>query len=184
LVFDLETQRSAEEVGGWHNTQLMRLALAVVWDEREQRFETYREGQAADLIDRLFGADLVVGFNSRRFDYEVLRAYTTRPLESLPTFDLLEELHRQLGHRVSLAHLAESTLEMSKDGDGLQSIEWFRRGEIERVETYCRRDVELVRDLLAFAAREGHLRIRTRDGTLVRVPTSWDLHARAREARA
>jgi DEAD/DEAH box helicase domain-containing protein len=183
LVFDLETQRSAEEVGGWHNNHLMRLALAVVWDQRAQRFETYREDRAADLVERLFGADLVVGFNIRRFDYGVLRAYTTRPLESLPTFDLLEELHRQLGHRVSLAHLAESTLGASKDGDGLQSIEWFRRGDIERVETYCRRDVELVRDLLAFAAREGHLRIRTRDGTLVRVPASWDLRGFADPGR-
>ena len=184
LIFDLETQRSAEEVGGWHNTHLMRLALGVVWDERAGRFETYLEDRAAEFVDRLFEADLVVGFNIRRFDYGVLRAYTTRPLERLPTFDLLDELHRQLGHRVSLAHLAEATLEQTKGGDGLQSIEWFRRGEIERVETYCRRDVELVRDLVSFAAREGHVRIRTRDGTLVRVPTAWDLHARARTARA
>jgi DEAD/DEAH box helicase domain-containing protein len=184
LMFDLETQRSAEEVGGWHNTHLMRLAVAVVWDERAGRFETYREDRASELVDRLFEADLVVGFNIRRFDYGVLRAYTTRPLEKLPTFDLLDELHRQLGHRVSLAHLAEATLEQTKGGDGLQSIEWFRRGEIERVESYCQRDVELVRDLTRFAFREGHVRIRTRDGTLVRVPTAWDLRARAKAARA
>jgi DEAD/DEAH box helicase domain-containing protein len=181
VFFDIETQRSAEEVGGWHNSHLMRLALAVTWDDSTGSFETFREGHAADLVKRLSEADLVVGFNIRRFDYRVLGAYTTEPLESLPTFDLLEELHRHLGHRVSLAHLAESTLGESKSGDGLQSIEWFRRGEFERVEAYCRHDVELVRDLLAFAQREKHLRIRTRDGTLVRVPLRWDVERLVQE---
>jgi DEAD/DEAH box helicase domain-containing protein len=159
----------------------MRLALAVLWDQRTGRFETYHEDRAAELVERLSRADLVVGFNIRRFDYGVLRAYTTQPLESLPTLDLLEDLHRRLGYRVSLAHLAESTLGEGKSADGLQSIEWFRRGEIERVEAYCRRDVELLRDLMAFADREGHVRIRTKDGTLVRVPVRWDVNEHARK---
>ena len=181
LVFDVETQRSAEEVGGWHNTHLMRLALAVVYDWAADRFETYREADASRLIDRLFEADLVVGFNNQRFDYEVLRAYTPRSFHELPTFDLLLELHRKLGHRVSLGHLAEATLGQAKGGDGLQSIEWFRAGQIERVEEYCRKDVELLRDLLTFGEREKHLLIRKKKGPLVRVPFDWDLAERARE---
>jgi DEAD/DEAH box helicase domain-containing protein len=183
ILLDIETQRSAEEVGGWHNTHLMRLALAVIYDAREGRFETYTEERATELLDRLFDADLVVGFNIRRFDYGVLGAYAARPLEDLVTFDLLEDLHRRLGRRVSLAHLAEETLGAAKGGDGLQAIEWFRAGELERLETYCRRDVELVRDLLAYGEREQHVRIRTRDGVLVRVPVEWDLPAMTRSAR-
>ncbi|MEE8556250.1 MAG: hypothetical protein V3T14_00005, partial [Myxococcota bacterium] len=101
------------------------------------------------------------------------RAYTTRPLDALPTFDLLEDLHTRLGHRVPLAHLAETTLGRSKGGDGLQSLEWFRNGEIERVERYCRQDVELLQGLLTFAGREGHVRIKTREGTAVRIPVEW-----------
>ena len=184
LVFDLETQRSAEEVGGWHNTHLMRLALGVIHELGSDGFETYREADASKLIDRLFEADLVVGFNVIGFDYGVLGAYTPRPFDALPTFDLLVELHRKIGRRVSLGHLAESTLGRQKSGDGLQSITWFRGGEIERVEEYCRRDVELLRDLLAFGEREGHLLLRTRDDTLVRLPFDWDLPALARDARA
>jgi DEAD/DEAH box helicase domain-containing protein len=182
LLLDIETQRSAEEVGGWHNTHLMRLALAVIYDVQEERFETYTEKRATELLDRLFDAELVVGFNIRRFDYGVLGAYAARPLEELVTFDLLEDLHRRLGRRVSLAHLAEETLGEAKGGDGLQAIEWFRAGELEKLETYCRRDVELVRDLMAFGEREGHVRIRTRDGVLVRVPVEWDLPAMTRSA--
>ncbi|MEE8558744.1 MAG: hypothetical protein V3T14_12750, partial [Myxococcota bacterium] len=69
MLFDLETQRSAEDVGGWHNTHLMRLALAVLLDQRTGQFTTYRENDVEALIDRLFAADLVIGFNIRRFDY-------------------------------------------------------------------------------------------------------------------
>jgi DEAD/DEAH box helicase domain-containing protein len=176
IFFDVETQRSAEEVGGWHNTHLMRLALAVVYELGADRFDTYLEADASKLIDRLFEADLVVGFNIQRFDYEVLRAYTPRSFQSLPTFDLLLELHRKLGHRVSLGHLAESTLGRPKGGDGLQSIEWFRSGQIERVEEYCRLDVELLRDLIAFGEREGHVLIQKKNGPRVRVPFDWNLN--------
>ncbi len=54
-----------------------------------------------------------------------------------------------------------------------QSLEWFRNGEIERVERYCRQDVELLQGLLTFAGREGHVRIKTREGTAVRIPVEW-----------
>jgi DEAD/DEAH box helicase domain-containing protein len=173
LIFDVETQRSAEEVGGWHNTHLMRLGLAVVLDRETGQFETYTEDRVDELIDRLFGASLVLGFNIRRFDYSVLRPYTTRDLLTLPTFDLLENIYQRLGHRLSLDHLAQHTLGRGKSGDGLQSLEWFRRGEIEKVEAYCRMDVELVRDLMAFGEREGHILYRRRSGEIVRLPVEW-----------
>ncbi|SVE19796.1 uncharacterized protein METZ01_LOCUS472650, partial [marine metagenome] len=37
-VFDLETQKSAEEVGGWGNIHKMGLAVGVVWDSLDQEF--------------------------------------------------------------------------------------------------------------------------------------------------
>ncbi len=174
LLFDVETQRSAAEVGGWGNTHLMRLALGVVYDCATGEFETYTEERAEALVERLFRAPVVVGFNSRRFDYSVLRAYTTRDLAVLPTFDLLEEIHKKLGYRLSLGHLAEHTLGRGKSGDGLQSLEWWKYGRLDLIEQYCRRDVELVRDLLAFAAREGHVLFQRKTGELVRLPVAWD----------
>ena len=38
LYFDLETQKSANEVGGWDKTEFMKLAVGVVWDSLEQKF--------------------------------------------------------------------------------------------------------------------------------------------------
>jgi len=185
VFFDLETQRSAEEVGGWHNAHLMRVSLGVLYDLREDRFESFREREVPALLERLAAADLVVGFNVRRFDYAVLRGYTDADLGALPTFDLLEALHGRLGFRVSLGHLATETLGAAKSGDGLQALSWWREGRLAELEEYCRRDVALLRDLFAFALREGHLNLRTRGGERVRVPTRWSVpelleHARAR----
>jgi len=185
VFFDLETQRSAEEVGGWHNAHLMRVSLGVLYDMRENRFESFREREVPALIERLAAADLVVGFNVRRFDYAVLRGYSDADLNALPTFDLLEALHGRLGFRVSLGHLATETLGHAKSGDGLQALAWWREGRLTELEEYCRRDVALLRDLFDFALREGHLNLRTRSGERVRVPTRWNVpelleHARAR----
>src|SRR5262249_34500931 len=164
-------------VGGWQNTHLMRLALAVVYDTGSGAFETYKERDAEALIERLFAAPAVVGFNVRRFDYAVLRAYTARRLEELPTFDLLEDVHRKLGYRLSLDHLARETLGQGKTGDGLQSLAWWREGRVDLIEAYCRKDVELTRDLLAFAARERHVLFQRKDGERVRLPVEWDPRA-------
>ncbi|MEE8277602.1 MAG: DEAD/DEAH box helicase, partial [Thermoanaerobaculia bacterium] len=76
VLFDLETQRSAAEVGGWDNAHRMLVAVGVVCHLQEGTLETYREEAVPELIARLEAADLVVGFNVRRFDYRVLSGYT------------------------------------------------------------------------------------------------------------
>jgi len=145
-----------------------------VYDTGTGEFETYTERQAEALVARLFAAPAVVGFNIRRFDYAVLRAYTARRLEDLPTFDLLEDVQRKLGYRLSLDHLSTQTLGQGKSGDGLQSLVWWKEGRLDLIEAYCKKDVELTRDLLAFAARERHVIFQRKDGERVRLPVEWD----------
>jgi DEAD/DEAH box helicase domain-containing protein len=184
VFFDLETQRSAEEVGGWHNAHLMRVSLAVTYDLRADRFETFHEKDVDRLLATLRAADLVVGFNVRRFDYVVLRGYTDEDLARLSTFDVLEALHGRLGFRVSLGHLASETLGSEKSADGLQALAWWREGRLAEIEEYCRKDVALLRDLFGFALREGFLCMRTKSGQRVRVPTRWSVAEILEEARA
>jgi len=173
LYFDLETQRSAAEVGGWHNAHLMRVALAVVFDSTSGEFETYDESRVSALIERLGDADLVVGFNVKRFDYSVLRGYGAFDFDALPTFDMLDAIHARLGFRLALNHLGEETLGVGKSADGLQSLQWWKEGRVAEIEAYCRADVALLRDLLAHAEAHGHLFFRTRNGERVRLPAPW-----------
>jgi DEAD/DEAH box helicase domain-containing protein len=182
VYFDLETQRSAAEVGGWQNTHRMRLALGVVYDERDERFTVYREADAEALIGDLRGADLVVGYNVLRFDYPVLSAYADGPLVSIATFDMLPALRARLRQRLPLANLAGATLGAGKSADGLQSLAWVREGRLDLVEAYCRHDVELTRDLFRYALRHGHVYFEL-EGRRYRSPDlEWDLERIAQDA--
>ena len=102
LYFDLETQKSSDEVGGWSPVQikLMKLAVGVVWDSREQKYFTYLEDEAVQLAEKLRTADLVVGFNVLRFDYTVLEHYGPFNLEKINTFDMLVDVKKILNFRL------------------------------------------------------------------------------------
>jgi DEAD/DEAH box helicase domain-containing protein len=184
IFFDLETQRSAAEVGGWHNAHLMRMALAVIYDTQTEQFETFFENDVHRLLERLGEADLVVGFNIISFDYAVLRGYTDADLSKLPTFDMLAAIHQRLGYRLALGHLAEETLGASKGGDGLQSLIWWKEGRVDEIERYCRQDVSLLVDLLHHASEHGHLCFRTKRGDRVRLPAAWRIPELVERAHA
>jgi DEAD/DEAH box helicase domain-containing protein len=184
VYFDLETQKSAEDVGGWQNAHRMRVAVAVIHDSAIGRCEVFDETRVSELRARLAAADLVIGYNVRRFDYAVLRGYPGADPAALPTFDLLEDLQRRIGFRLPMGHLAQETLGMPKSGDGLQSLAWWRAGEVARVADYCRRDVEILRALFEHTQAHGHLRFRTRDGHLVRLPARWQTAELIESARA
>ena len=180
--FDLETQRLAEEVGGWGNVHLMRLAVGVLYDLSSNAFEVFAEEQVENLIERLAEFDLVVGFNIKRFDYRVLGAYTGFDFRELPTFDILEDIHNRLGFRLSLGHLAEQTLGKSKVADGIQAVRWLREGKLDAVIEYCKDDVAITRDLFEFGLNQGYLLYQTRDGRAVRLPVNWNLQSIMKEA--
>jgi DEAD/DEAH box helicase domain-containing protein len=174
ILFDLETLRSAEEVGGWNKAHRMGVAVGVLLHLEEGRFEVYREERVAELVAALKSASLVVGFNSRRFDYAVLSGYTGEDFgRLLPTLDLLEDIHARLGFRLGLGHLAKETLGAGKSADGLQSLAWVREGRFDLVEDYCRRDVEVLRDLYLFGRREGYVLYADREGRRLRLPVDW-----------
>ena len=68
-------------------------------------------------------------------------------------------------------------MQAEKSADGLKSLEWFKAGEIDKVVTYCKKDVELTRDLFLHGLNHGYLLFETKDGHLVRLPTPWKLSA-------
>jgi DEAD/DEAH box helicase domain-containing protein len=172
-VFDLETQRSAVEVGGWHRADRMGLSCGVVYDAQKDVFNEYRENQISRLIADLKKFELVVGFNIKRFDFLVLKGYSDFDFTTLNTLDILEDIHRQLGFRLSLAHLAKETLGTAKTGNGLQALKWWKEGRIREIIDYCRMDVQLTRDLYLFGRQNGYLIFSNRDQKRVRIPVNW-----------
>ncbi len=173
--FDLETQRGADEVGGWKNTHLMRMSVGVVYDSMEEAFTAYQESEVEALVEKLRSADLVVGFNVVKFDYTVLQPYVVHDLKKIPTFDMLADIHKRLGYRLSLNHLAQKTLKAEKSADGLQALRWFKEGKMEEITHYCQKDVEITRDIFEFGVKEGHLLYERKGCGLVKLPLEWQV---------
>jgi DEAD/DEAH box helicase domain-containing protein len=173
VFFDVETQRTFDEVGGRQNIRKLGLAAAVTYSTADGVFHRYTEEQVADLIAELQAADLVVGFNVLSFDYEVLRAYTDAQLTKLPTVDMLEQIYKRLGFRISLDKLATSTLGITKSADGLQAVRWYKEGRIQEILDYCQQDVEITRRLYEYGKQHKHLKYQDRNYRLQMVQVSW-----------
>ncbi len=169
-VFDVETRRSAHEVGGWHRADRMGVSVAVLYDAKSDKFFSFQEHEIDRLIDRLFSLEMVIGFNNKRFDNRVLSPYTSRRLSSLPTLDILEEISSQLGYRLSLERLAEHTLGVRKSGNGLLALQWFKEGRLDLIDKYCRQDVAITRDLFLYGIDRHHLLFQNKAGMVVRLP--------------
>ena len=172
-VFDLETQKSATEVGGWQNADKMRISCAVLYDSGKDDFFEYVEGQVSQLIEHIRHLELVVGFNIKHFDYKVLSHYVDLDFSKLPTLDMLQIISNQLGFRLSLDHLASATLGFQKSADGLMALKWWQEGRISQIIDYCRKDVRITRDLYLFGKKYGYLLFRKKDNALMRVPVNW-----------
>ena len=96
VYFDLETQRSANDVGGWGNKDKMGMSLGVIYSTGSQQYEIYSEKRVGALIDQLVKADLVVGYNVINFDYQLLQGYTVLDMESATkTCDTLLEVEKK-----------------------------------------------------------------------------------------
>lgn len=172
-VLDLETQRSAQEVGGWHQAQEMGISCAVLYDSYLEEYFIYLEENISGLIDHLQNLDLIVGFNIQRFDYKVLQGYSPFPFDSLPTFDILKEIKNSLGYRLSLANLTTSTLGSNKSADGSQALRWWKQGKIKNIISYCRQDVALTKDLYVFGCQNNYLLFKNKAGKIVRLEVDW-----------
>ena len=173
LYFDLETQKSAEDVDGWGNIHLMGLAVGVVWDSLEQKYFSYLENESSKLVEKLRTANLVVGFNVKKFDYGVLQPYADFDLHEITTFDMLEDIKLKLNHRLSLNHLAENTLNSKKSADGLISLQWYKEGKIDKIVEYCQQDVKVTRDLFEYGEKYGYIRYKPRSGVAKDLKVDW-----------
>ena len=171
--FDLETQKSAEDVGGWGNIHKMGLAVGVVWDSLDREFFTYEEKDSSKLVEKLRTADLAVGFNIIGFDYTVLQPYSDFDLQEIKTFDMLVDVKKNLGFRLSLNHLAQHTLNAEKSADGLVSLQWYKEGKINKIIQYCKQDVEITRDLYLYGEKNGFVKYQSRSGNHRDLKVEW-----------
>ncbi len=177
VYFDLETQKSAEQVGGWDQISRMGLSVGVTFSTARGGYAIYGEPHVHELLTDLQRADLVIGFNILRFDYEVLHGYTPLDLRQLPTLDLMVDLQNTLQHRLSLDAIATATFGLEKTADGMQALDWFREGRLLDIAEYCCYDVKLTKLVHEYGQRHRQLHYHNRFGKKMTVPVNWPAEA-------
>jgi DEAD/DEAH box helicase domain-containing protein len=173
IVLDIETQKSFKEVG---KAKLEKLKISVigVYDYLSDRYTCYEEKEVMSLEKRLREADLIIGFNIRRFDFPVLAPYLFMPVTDLPVLDLLDDIETNRGHRASLDSIAGPTLKQHKSGNGADALVLFKEGRIDELKRYCLEDVRLTKEIFEYGCKKGKVLFTSNwDYKTYEIPVQW-----------
>ena len=173
LVIDIETQKLVQDVGGWDHIDQLGVSVACAYDSKSDEFLSFRENELKKLID-LCEERLVIGYNIRGFDLPVLVPYGLVP-SNLDVFDIMYDLQTLTRQQyLKLEAVARGTLGAGKSADGLQAVEWWKGGQIQKIIDYCIQDVKVTRDVFQFGRQNGFVRIQRSEDKTVEVPVQWN----------
>ena len=176
VVFDVETKKAFDEVGGYFPEKLGVSISGVYYrdsEKGEEWIKGFREEEFAEMFKLFERADRIVGFNSIGFDMMTLSPYYVGDLLKLPNLDIMVEMEKKLGHRVALDAVAKETLGIQKIGHGLDAIRYYHDGDWEALTKYCLRDVEVTRDLYDYALKNKKLKFKNKWNNLIEVEVDF-----------
>jgi len=173
LVIDVETQKLSQEVGGWDHIDKLGISVACAYDSKTDQFTSYEEKDLKKLID-LCEERLVIGYNIRGFDLPVMVPYGLDP-KRLDVFDIMYDLQTLTRQQfLKLEAVARGTLNAGKSADGLQAVEWYKAGQIDKIIEYCLQDVKVTRDIFQYGRQNGFVKIQRSEETITQVPVQWN----------
>jgi hypothetical protein len=158
-VLDVETSG-----GNWSSFPLgFNLLLIGIREQDNYHVYTAEKTSLSDLRRFLLSFDgPIVTFNGFHFDMPIINHYFDKTLGEtsvvLPNhYDILEEIHKKAGHRISLDNLAKYTI-------GQKKMPWDHRNnahvwatEPHRLVEYNRVDLDLTHELFSRIIREEHM---------------------------
>jgi len=181
VYFDLETQRSGGDVGGFANKSKMGISVAVTYSTARGSYEIYPENEMERLGEELVRADLVVGWNHLQFDYPVLQPYIFHTLaEQTLNLDMMVDLEKKLGFRLKLDSVASATLGTGKTADGLDALRWWQQHKktgdfapLRKIAEYCAFDVKVTKCVHEYGLQHGLLKYDDRSGRIAEIAVDW-----------
>lgn len=172
VFYDVETQKRADEVGGWDRADLMLISIAVTFSEADG-FKVWYEKDTRDMIRYMSEFDLVVSFNGNNFDSKVLSHYGDVSTLNQRSFDVAEYLSARLKHRIRLESVATATLGTGKSADGLLALQWWKEGRVDEIIEYCKQDVKVLKDVVEFGIEHGYILYNDTEQNAVKVAVEW-----------
>lgn len=163
IVFDIETKNSFADVGGRDNLRDLEVSVVCMYSYDRDEYFCFEDAELDKLGEVLKRAKFLIGFSSKTFDVPVLEKHFNFALGAIPHFDILEEVEKGFGRKISLGNLAKANLGVEKTAHGLEAIDMYRRGELERLKEYCKQDVKLTKELFDQIVSLGYLWVPNRD---------------------
>ncbi len=164
VTLDVETKKAFSDVGG-HNFAKLGVSFVGICERKvdgekviSDEFVGFFEDDLSKLWPILEKADRIIGFNIIGFDFPVMQPYYHGDLSLLPVLDILDEIKKVVGHRVSLDAIAQETLGTQKSGSGLDAIRYFEEGKLNELAKYCLDDVRITRDVYLYGQKHGFVK--------------------------
>lgn len=170
VIFDVETKKSFEEVGGFFPDRLGISFVGVCIRNGQSgkgEMKGFFEKDLPQLFPILEKADVLIGFNCDSFDVQTLVPYYTGDVSSFATLDLMVQIKKSVGHRIGLDAVAKETLGIGKTGNGLDAIKYYNNQNWEALSSYCLKDVEVTRDVYDYGLSKGKVKFRNKWNRLI-----------------
>ena len=146
IVFDIETRNTFHEVGR-RDPSALDISVVSIWDSHSDTIQSFTQENLSELWPILERSHILIGYNSEHFDTPLLDKYYPGNLYGLKQIDLMKTIQESFGKRVGLDPVASATLGVTKSSSGLQAVEWWRNGEVEKIIKYCEQDVNVTKQL-------------------------------------
>ena len=157
LVFDIETKNTFGDVGGKQNLLKLEMSVACFYSLNKSKHFCFDENQLEKMKELLKERVILVGFSSNKFDIPILQHALDMDLMAYPRLDISDEIESRTGRLVGLNDLAHHNLGTKKTASGLDAPVLYAEGNIKELKEYCRKDVEITRDLFLKIKKEGQL---------------------------
>lgn len=168
VIFDTETKKFFDEVDGYDASKLGVSITSVYFrtlddnfKEIEGNMQSFWEKDFPEMFKLFEKADRIIGFNSVGFDVPALSPYLPSHWSKLKHFDILSEIKKIEGKRMSLDSIAKATLGTKKNDNGANAIKYWNKGDAEslaKLKKYCEMDVAITRDIYDHALKNGVLK--------------------------
>lgn len=174
IFVDVETQNFFSGADGVHGPGDLKISFVGAYDSLADKMLSFWEKDLSKLEKLLRDAELVVGYNSWDFDYGVLAGYFEKDPHELPSLDLMVAMKNIVGFRPKLDSLAWANLGKGKIGKGFEAVEYWERGELDKLEKYCLEDVRLTYEVWKVGQEQGRLKYYDQRGFIKETPVSWE----------
>lgn len=157
ITFDIETRNIFSDVNSNDPVDL-DISVVCIHDSKTDEYSSFLQEDLPKLWPILEQADMLITFNGDHFDIPLLNKYYSGDLTKIKSLDLLREIKNSLGRRIKLDTIAEATLGVNKSGHGLEAVEWWKTGEIDKIIKYCIEDVKITKKVYDYALQNGKLK--------------------------